>query len=379
MKKIVYIVNTLMPTDKAHGYQISKTCEKFAGFGHYVELLVPDRKNHVADDLFEYYGVKRNFTVEKIPCPDVIFLERYIGPLAFYAQTLFFSMKLFVKKIERDSLIYSRDVLPVFIFKLRGFYVVYNAHTWSKKTKWFLKIFLGKDMKIVCNSEGTRKQILQDGFPNGIVVPNGVDVEEFDNLGGKLDLRKKLALPLDKKIAMYVGHLYGWKGVGVMIDSAKLLQHNSNVLFVVIGGDEEERSEYSAKIKNESIGNVLLLGHKFKKDIPQYITSADVLILPNIATTEESVNYTSPIKMFEYMASGVPILASDLPSLREVLNEGNSVLVKSGDPQALATGIEKILSDTELCERITRNANRDVKKYTWDAYAKKILDFIITA
>src|SRR4030066_2398717 len=115
--KIVYIVNTLMPTDKAHGYQISKTCEKFAGFGYDVELWVPNRKNHVADDLFAYYGLKRNFTLGKIPCPDVIFLGHYIGPLAFYAQTFFFSAKLFFKNIEKNSLIYSRDILPIFIFK----------------------------------------------------------------------------------------------------------------------------------------------------------------------------------------------------------------------------------------------------------------------
>lgn len=367
-----------MPTDKAHGYQISKTCEKFATFGNDVELWVPDRKNHVADDLFDYYGLKRNFKIEKISCPDVIFLGRYIGPLAFYAQTLFFSAKLLFKKTEKGSLMYSRDIFPLFVFKLRGFSVVYNAHNWSKKMKWFIKMFLGKDLKIVCNSEGTKKQIAEDGFTNSIAVPNGVDLEEFDNLGDKFEIRKALGLPVDKKIIMYVGHLYGWKGVGVVLESAKLLSDRGDISFLIIGGDEEERRGYTTKVASEGIKNVAFLGHKLKKEIPKYLQSADILLLPNTATTEESINYTSPIKMFEYMASGVPVLASSLPSIREVLNNENSYLMEPNDPKALARGIEKLLGDEELAGRLAANAKKNVKKYTWDSYAHKILDFIST-
>lgn len=366
-----------MPTDKAHGYQISKTCEKFAAFGNEVELWVPDRKNHVADDLFGYYGLQRNFKVEKIACPDVISWGHYIGAFAFYTQTLLFSAKLFFKKIERGSLVYSRDIFSILIFKLRGFDVVYNAHNWSKKTKWFIKIFLGKELKIVCNSEGTRKQIAQDGFANSIAVPNGVDLKEFETMGDKFEIRKKLEIPLDKKIVMYVGHLYEWKGVGVVLESAKLFHNNEDIIFYILGGDEEERKEYKIKITNEGIKNVVLLGHKLKKEIPKYLKSADVLLLPNIATTEESISYTSPIKMFEYMASGVPILASSLPSIREVLSEENSFLIEQNNPNALAMGIEKLLNDKVFAEHISHNAEKDVKKYTWDAYAQKILDFII--
>lgn len=366
-----------MPTDKAHGYQISKTCEKFAALGNEVELLVPNRKNYVADDLFDYYGLKKNFNVTKIPCPDVIFLSHYIGALAFYAQTFFFSAKLFIKKVERESLIYSRDIFSILIFRLRGFDVVYNAHNWSKKMKWFMKIFLNKDLKIVCNSEGTRKQIAKDGFANSIAVPNGVDLEEFDNLEDKFEIRKNFELPADKKIIMYVGHLYEWKGVGVVLDSAKLLRDKKDAIFVIVGGDEEERKEYTAKIINEGVKNMLFLGHKLKKDIPRYLKSADVLLLPNIATTKESVNYTSPIKMFEYMASGVPIIASNLPSIREILNKKNSFLVEPNNPKAIVGGIEKLLSDSIFAENIAGSAKKDVKKYTWDEYAKKILNFII--
>lgn len=374
--KIIYIANTLMPTDKAHGYQISKTCEKLASFGNEIKLLVPNRKNHVSDDLFEYYGLKRNFSIEKILGPDVIFLGHYIGSLAFYLQSLFFSVKLLFKEVEKESIIYSRDVLPVLVFKLRGFSIAYNAHNWSKKRKWFLRIFLGRNIKIVCNSEGTKKQIAQDGFYNLIAIPNGVDIEEFDSLDDKFEIRKKFSLPTDKKIVMYTGHLYGWKGVSVIIDTANLLSKRDDIFFVIIGGDKIEQYKYLKLVRDKDINNVLFLEHKLRKEIPKYLTSADILLLPNTNVNKESVEYTSPIKMFEYMASGVPIIASDLLSLREVLNESNAMLIEPNNPYILAYKIEKLLNDNTFSEYIANNARNDVKKYTWDKYASNLIDFL---
>ena len=371
--KIIYIANTQMPTDRAHGYQIGKTCEKFAALGNEVALIIPDRKHNLPEGIFEYYGLQKNFTVEKISCFNVM---SHGGRLAFFAELAIFSLKLLFKKIDKDTIIYSRDMAPLFIFRARGFRVVYNAHNWSPRRKRLLRTFFGTEVKIICNSEGTRRQAREDGFHNSITATNGVELADFENLGSKIELRKKLELPLDKKIAMYVGHLYGWKGVDTILRAATFLKEEKNILFVVVGGDEGEQKEFTAKIKEEGIENLLSLGHKPKKEIPKYLESADILLLPNSAKSEESVKYTSPIKMFEYLASGIPVIASDLPSLREVLHEKNSLLVKPDNPEALSEGIEKLLNDTAFSEALARQAHRDAEKYTWDEYAKKILNFI---
>ena len=112
--------------------------------------------------------------------------------------------------------------------------------------------------------------------------------------------------------------------------------------------------------------------------MPLYLKSADILLIPNIGVTDESISYTSPLKMFEYMASSVPIIASDMPSIREVLNENNAFFVEPNNAKALANGIEKLLGDKNFSSRLVQKSLEDVKKYTWDEYAKKILNFIET-
>jgi glycosyltransferase involved in cell wall biosynthesis len=87
--------------------------------------------------------------------------------------------------------------------------------------------------------------------------------------------------------------------------------------------------------------------------------------------------FTSPLKLFEYMASGKPIVASDLPAIREVLSHNtNSILVPPDNPEALAGGVRYILENPAMGEKIARQAAVDVLSYTWDERTKKIMDFI---
>jgi len=114
---------------------------------------------------------------------------------------------------------------------------------------------------------------------------------------------------------------------------------------------------------------------KEKKIIPRYLCAADMLLLPNAPLSLESIRYTSPIKMFEYMASGVPIIASDLPSVREVLTERNAVLVDAGSASALADGIKRVVDDSVLAVRVSQEALQDAKDCTWKFRAQTIFTF----
>jgi glycosyltransferase involved in cell wall biosynthesis len=86
--------------------------------------------------------------------------------------------------------------------------------------------------------------------------------------------------------------------------------------------------------------------------------------------------FTSPLKLFDYMAAGVPIVASDLPALREVLrHEENALLARPGDPDAFAAAVRRLLADPVLAARLGRQARADVDGYSWDARAHALLDF----
>jgi glycosyltransferase involved in cell wall biosynthesis len=122
-----------------------------------------------------------------------------------------------------------------------------------------------------------------------------------------------------------------------------------------VGGNKNEIEEIKKKY-NYNLDKVLLIERKPHSKIPYYLKAADVLLMPNKKGDQFSEEYTLPLKLFEYMASGAPIVASDLPSIRDVLNETNSVLVEPNNPQKLAGGIKKVLQDRNFSNKISKQA-----------------------
>ena len=111
-------------------------------------------------------------------------------------------------------------------------------------------------------------------------------------------------------------------------------------------------------------------------EVPRVIKACDVCTIP-WPWTEFSAYYTSPLKLFEYMAAGVPIVASDLPSLKEILrHDENAWLVLPGEPAALAEGIKTLLTDQKRAQRLGQKACEEVKGYTWGTRAAQIVELI---
>lgn len=371
--KIAYIVNARIPTEKAHGYQIMKVCEEFSRQGDVVQLVIPSRKNTIQKDAFTYYDIEPLFSIKKIPIIDFVGI-RILKRFAFFCRSIYFLCMLVFYRPTRDTVIFSRNPEIIWLFSARGYRTLYNAHNWPLRKNRLLTIMISGCGGIVANSEGTAMEFKKRGFKKVLAIPNGVDLHLFENSKeSKKDLRAELCLSKDTKIIMYVGHLYHWKGIDTVIDTAILMQ-KENVAFIVIGGTFEDQKKYEKICREKNLQQVYILGHKEKKEIPQYLMSADILLLPNIPSTPESKLYTSPIKMFEYMASEVPIIASDLPSIREVLNPYNSILVRAGDAVALTAAIRN--STPEISHVISQQAKKDAYEFTWEKHVRKIREFI---
>jgi glycosyltransferase involved in cell wall biosynthesis len=170
----------------------------------------------------------------------------------------------------------------------------------------------------------------------------------------------------------YAGHLYAWKGVDVLLEAIARLTHARGL---IIGGHSAEPDLARTKSVASRLGiseRVTFTGQVEPSRVTELLREADVLVLPNPASAI-STRYTSPLKLFEYMAAGRPIVSSDLPSIREVLRDDvNALLVPPGDPIALANGIDRLLRDHALASRLARAAFDEVSNYSWERRAERL-------
>ena len=223
-------------------------------------------------------------------------------------------------------------------------------------------------------TRGLKDKLIAMGIKENkiFIAPDGVDLNDFNLTATKEKCREKLNLPLNKKLVLYAGHLYKWKGVETLALASKFLP--PDILIVIVGGIKWYLSNFKKFIKKNDLKNVLVLGHKDYSQIPYFLKSADCLILTGTQDSEVSRSHTSPMKMFEYMASKTPIVASDLPSFREVLNKNSAVFVEADNPEKMAEGIRNVLNNAEFAKRISEQAYVDVQQYTWDKRAARILE-----
>jgi len=374
--KIIYIANIRMPTEKAHGIQIMKMCEAFANSklnkSIKLELVVPQRFNYIKDNPFEYYGVEKNFKIKKLPCLDLIPLDKYIGHLGSWIESMTFNFFVFPYILfKKTDIIYTRDKFSLFLILFKK-NLVFEAHTFPKNY-FMYSLFFKKLKKIIVITQKLKDFFIEKGISADkiLVASDGVDLEKFNIKNTQEECRKRLSLPLDKKIVLYTGHLYEWKGAQTLAKASQFLPKDMEIYF--IGGTDKDVRRF--KTQNSKL-KIKIVGYKPHSEIPFWLKAADVLVLPNSAKKEISKYWTSPLKMFEYMASKRPIIASDLPSIREILNENNAFLVEPDSPEKLAEGIKDALKNPKFSSKILNQAFQDVQNYTWQKRAKNILEFL---
>ncbi|MFA5022545.1 MAG: glycosyltransferase family 4 protein [Patescibacteria group bacterium] len=379
--KIIYLANVRIPTEKAHGLQIMKMVQAFKKANREVELVVAERYNPNLDKInpFDYYGLDSEFSIKRLWLLDLVDFKKYLRNFSVLLQNTSFGVSALIYLYlfnKKSDLIYSRDEFSLFFLCWFKKNLVFELHTFPKSKKFLYKIIFQRVKKIVVITDKLKQLVLELGIAADkiIVCPDGVDLNDFQLSGDKKSLRQKLNLPQEKNIILYTGHLFNWKGVYVLAKASKYLSENELIVFV--GGMEHDSKKLADFIAQEGLKNILLVNHQAPTAIPQYLAAADVLVLPNSAKKAISVSYTSPMKMFEYMAAQRPIVASDLPSIREILNENNAILVKPDDSQSLAEGIKLALQNGVLSGKISAQALLDVQKFSWQNRAKNILESI---
>jgi len=381
-KKILYIVNVRIPTEKAHGIQIIKMCESFSDNGMDLELLLPKRINNIKENPFNYYNINNKFKIKKLFILDTINIIK--NKFGFIIQSVSFmisiSFYLLFKKNKKGYVFYTRDEYLLPILQLFSKKVVWEGHSLSKNKKIYTKYFK-KCYKLIVLTTYIKNELIDLGVDknNILVSPDGVDLDIFDIDITKKEAREKLNLPEDKIIIGYTGTFKTKnmdKGIDNILKTLDILKkQKNNILFVAVGGGKDDINYYSKKANKIGVLNNILFFEKVsQKRLAIFQKSFDVLLMP-FPNKKHYAYYMSPLKMFEYMASKRPIVASNLPSIREILNN-NSILVEPDNPFLLSKGIKKLLKDEKLITNISQKAYNNVKKYTWDKRVKKIVKFV---
>jgi glycosyltransferase involved in cell wall biosynthesis len=393
-KRIVYIANARLPTEKAHGYQIAKMCEALALNDADVVLLHPRRRQveraQRECSVFDYYDIRRVFTVQTLANWDVVPLSPYLPqrwfPPFFFAHAMVWGLyAALYARCQRADLYYTRESPAAFWLLQMGLPTVYEAHVVPKRGQRRLLHMIAHHpalQLVIVLTSFIRERLIALGFtPAKVqVLPDGVDLSQFENLPCRDECRRRLGIPLDRSIIGYIGRfktLEMEKGVPDLIQALASIQacNGKEPLLLCVGGPMDAVPAYLDLARRMGVPEYRFrfVDHVPNREIPYWIRAFDLAVAP-FPHTEHYAYFMSPLKIFEYMTAGVPIVATDLPSLREVLQHGeNAWLVEPGNPKAIAEAIEHLLREHHLGMWLANNARQCATSYTWDHRARALL------
>jgi glycosyltransferase involved in cell wall biosynthesis len=387
--RLTYLADIRMPLERANGIQTVETCHALARRGHEVTLITRPDTHTPRRDPYVYYGLPRipGFAIEQAPVAGPAFARR-VGYIAFALGRALGR--------ARPDVLFTRDLGVAALFAqlppAMAPPLVYESHGYAPDVAAELPQLIST--AVPASARKLRRLAAREalvwrraaGYVTITKTLEAVLIERFgprDNLavvpdGVRLDPERQWVPPPqeDPPIVAYAGHLYAWKGVDVLLDAIAL---TPSIRGLIVGGHESEGDLARLRAQAARLGladRVTFTGMVPPGTIPSLLATAHVLVLPNTQTVISSV-FTSPLKLFEYMAAGRPIVASDLPAIREVLADNvNAVLVAAGDPLALSEGLKRALDRPGDANRLALRAFDDAADFSWDRRAAR-LDAVI--
>lgn len=391
--KLIYIANARLPTEKAHGYQICKMCEAFAQNGVAVLLMHPRRYQCLTQlhgqSVFDYYGIAPVFEVRSLGNWDVVrfghLISSQLFTVIFFIHALLWGLyAALVASRQKAQLYYTRESYVAFWLTLLGLPTIYEVHAVPKRMQRSLLCRLIRQkalQRAIALTSFIKKQLVEMGLSaeKAIVQPDAVDLSLFADLPDKQACRKRLGLPLERPIIGYIGRFRTMemeKGIPQLVEAMAHLPpiEGKEPLLLCVGGPMDAVPAYREIARRFQVPEHRLeFGDRVhNSQVPYWIKTFDLAVAP-YPNIEHYAYFMSPLKLFEYMAAGVPIVASDLPAIREILrHQENAWLVPPGDPIRLADSIKILLGDRALAQQLAKQAREDVQSLTWQKRAQVI-------
>jgi glycosyltransferase involved in cell wall biosynthesis len=375
MNDLVYISPSVIPSTSANLIHVLNQIFSLAKLHNYKSVYLFISSNLSDKFLLEY--IKKNFNLEN----KKIIIKKIPN---FYnlgnSFLITFYFILFLIEYKKNNLcIISRNLYSSYLLSIFKKSFLFETHQVETGVKSLIQryIICQKKTKTIVISEALKFRlqkytkipihVLHDAAPP--------DLEAITKTKKKKILRLVIKEPLSNssKFLIYAGSFYPGRGVDLI---CKLAQVFPRYNFILIGGSEKQINDFKFCFPSK---NLFFIGHKPYIEVLELIRAADILLMPYQTKVsigiknQDTALFMSPLKLFEYMSSGVPIISSDLPSIREILvNNHNGLLCKPNDLKSWVKAIKK-LDKQELAKKISKNAYSIYKsKYNWKFRAYEI-------
>ena len=372
--KVAYISTAEVPSSRANSFQVMKVCQAMVKLGHSVELYLPAGREVEWTEIAALYGLQESFPIVRLPS------RQGFNRFDFIAASL--------RRARRGQadLIYSRMIWAALFARQRGFAAVLEMHdlphgrfapagyrAFLRRKPPKLTVYITEALRLLSNAQ-TGVSAREGEY---LIAPDGVDLERYQHLPSPSQARQMLGLP-ERFTAVYSGSFYPGRGLEILFP---LAQAFPQVHFLWIGGDSKQTADWIEKLNTAGITNVTLTGFIPNQQIPLYQATADVLLMPfsrsfGGSSGGDTSRICSPLKTFEYMATGRAILASDLPVMREVLNESNVCFYTPEDFDSLSNQFSKLISDAQWRAKLAATALENAAAYDWRRRMATILEVI---
>ena len=382
-KKIAILRGGVFPSYMANSFSIMKMAQGFAKSGYAVEVITASSlKSSIMavriPDLSKHYGLSEPIPLRRLFPSSWAYLT---GKLS-RDRTYCLRAAKFVAEQGYD-LAYGRHILLSYFTARMGIPTVVETHT-TNYDHWSLqKIYevahLSAFKRLITIHEKIKVEHVKRGVPPEkiLVLESGVDLGRFATKENPELIKQELCLDPNMQYAVYYGSLYPDKGIDMILSASKILYHRKNLIFLLAGGPKKWRKYYENIARKNHIRNVVFAGFVPNALGPKYLKMADCLLLPyrlDMKHTIMDIHTTSPLKVFEYMASGRAIVASGIPTVKKILHhDKNALLSTHGNLDEFCDHIEKALENPTLCQSLGQRAYIDVQRFSWEKRCKTIM------
>ena len=337
-----------------------------------VDLLFPFQPTKPDDKLAKIYNIQDKLKVADLPMPWPIDLwdSKWTS-----SSTIVSKYYLPIHLLKSTKIVHTRDWNFVKAAVKNGIPAIYEQHHHENKQFESETVRNPLFQISVTVADTVRDSMIVNGMPpeKVITLHNG-----FNHLflarqtEAAQNWRQQLLEDDRQHLAVYAGGLYPFKGVDMLVDVAKELPL---VQFAIAGGDSSQVTAYQQLAKSKQVNNIKFLGYLPQNQLASLLQAADVLTHPHCLT--EAATFTSPLKFFDYMASGTPIVATEIASLME-FKSGNiaATWCEPDNPHQFAQSIRDCLTKYPRKSEGYAETMDFVKQFSWENRIQKIMGYV---